>query len=743
MSAGKECNAEQQASTNRSISEPVQRLLEMRHHDPFSILGRHWVGDSHWRICALLPNAYSAAIEDPSLPMQRIGNTDLFAWTGTDLVPQHYLIRWVDHQGACHYICDPYSFPAQLSDLDLHLFTEGAHQHIYQKLGSHIHRIDHINGVLFAVWAPEAERVSVVGDHNQWDGRIHPMRSRGSSGIWELFIPGLGVNACYKYEIRHRGSSRLSLKADPYAQSAELRPDTGSLVAGDSTFNWSDHLWLEHRRHWDWQQTPVSVYEVHAGSWQRAEDGDFLNWKTLAHRLIPYVKGLGFTHIELMPVAEHPLDESWGYQCTGYYSPTSRLGSADDFRYFIDVAHRYNIGVLLDWVAGHFPKDAHGLAQFDGSALYEHEDPRFSEHPDWGTLTFNFARNEVKNFLSANALYWLREFHIDGLRVDAVASMIYLDYSREDGQWLPNKYGGNENLEAIEFLRQLNVVAHEQFPGVMMIAEESTQWPQVSRPTWVGGLGFSMKWNMGWMHDSLDYLSKDPIYRRYHHELLTFSALYAHHENFMLALSHDEVVHGKKSLLGKMAGDDWQAFANLRLLYVFLYTWPGKKLLFMGSEFAQQQEWQSGQSLDWHLLDGPTPGAYRRQGISRLVTDLNQLYRHYPALHRYDFEAQGFMWVDCHDSQQSILSYRRDSHNQTVLVILNFTPQPRNQYRIGVGDKGCYLELLNSDSVFYTGTNTGNGGEVNTQDISCMGQPYSLVLQLPPLAGIVLIRADP
>jgi len=733
-----EINPDLSSAVCGQITEPLQRLLEMRHHDPFSVLGRHWIADDQWRVCVLLPNAGSASIEDPSLPMQRLGNTDLFEWVGSEALPKHYMIRWVDYEGNCHYSCDPYSFAPQLSDLDLHLFAEGCHQHIYQKLGAHLHKVDHINGVLFAVWAPEAERVSVVGDHNNWNGRSHLMRSRGRSGVWELFIPGLGVQVLYKYEISQRGTSKLSLKADPYAQSAQLRPENASVVCAESTFSWSDHLWMERRRQWDWQHQPVSVYELHVGSWRRDENGSFLSWRALAHQLLPYVKDLGFTHIELMPVAEHPLDESWGYQCTGYYSPSSRFGSADDFRYFIDCAHGYKIGVLVDWVAGHFPKDEHGLAQFDGSPLYEHFDARLAEHPDWGTLTFNFARNEVKNFLLANALYWFREFHIDGLRVDAVASMIYLDYSRGENEWLPNQFGGNENLDAIAFLRQLNEIVHEQFPGAMMIAEESTQWPQVSRPTWIGGLGFSMKWNMGWMHDSLEYLGKDPIHRRYHHQLLTFSALYAHHENFMLALSHDEVVHGKKSLLEKMAGDDWQKFANLRLLYVFLYTWPGKKCLFMGCEFAQRQEWRCGQALDWQLLSEPS--SHRHRGISHLIKDLNDLYQHHSALYGYDFDAQGFHWLDCHDSQQSVLSYRRRADGESILVVLNFTPVPRHQYCIGVPENGTYRELINSDSQFYAGSNMGNSGLLKTRPVACMGQPHSLIMLLPPLAAIVLTR---
>ena len=715
----------------------MQRLLEMRHHDPFSILGRHWIADNHWCIRVLLPGAVSASVEGPALPMRRLGNTDIFEWMGNDTIPQHYLIHWQDSQGDSHYRCDPYSFNAQLSDMDMHLFAEGSHQHIYQKLGSHLHRIDHVNGVLFAVWAPNAQRVSVVGDHNNWDGRVNSMRCRGGSGIWELFIPGLAIGTRYKYEIRHADSEHISLKADPYAQRSELRPRTASIVSPKSRFSWSDQLWMEHRKCRDWQHAPMSIYELHAGSWRRAECGGFMSWKALAHSLIPYVKELGFTHIELMPIAEHPLDESWGYQTTGYYAPSSRFGSADDLRYFINCAHRYNIGVIVDWVAGHFPKDDHGLAQFDGSPLYEHGDARRAEHPEWGTLTFNFGRNEVKNFLLANALYWFREFNIDGLRVDAVASMIYLDYSRQDDEWVANQYGGNENLEAIAFLRELNEVVHKQFPGAVMIAEESTAWPQVSRPTWLGGLGFSMKWNMGWMHDSLLYMQKDPIYRCYHHQLLTFSALYAHHENFMLPLSHDEVVHGKRSLLEKMSGDDWQKFANLRLLYLFMYTWPGKKLLFMGAEIAQRDEWDCQKSLDWQLM-----GIDRHQGITRLVTDLNYLYRRHPALYYYEFESRGFEWIECHDGQQSVLSYQRKSDFEVIIVVLNFTPEPRYDYRIGIADEGIYRELINSDSEFYAGSNMGNTGLVHSEAKAWMDQPHSLVLLLPPLAGIVLTRLN-
>ncbi len=656
----------------------------------------------------------------------------MFEWTGDEALPEHYEVEWCDHAGESYRAVDPYTFAPQLSERDLQRFANGEHRYIYQLLGAHPRVIDGIAGVLFAVWAPEAERVSVVGDFNRWDGRTHSMRCRGNSGVWELFIPGIEAGTRYKFEIRHRDHAELVLKADPFARSSERRPQTASVVCADSAFAWSDGLWMEQRESWDWQHRPVSVYELHAGSWRRGDDGEFLSWRELAGELLPYVDEMGFTHIELLPVTEHPLDESWGYQCTGYYAPTSRFGTPDDFRYFIDCCHRRGIGVLMDWVASHFPKDAHGLAGFDGSALYEHADRQRAEHPDWGTLIFNVSRYEVKNFLLANALYWLREFHIDGLRVDAVASMLYLDYSRSAGNWQPNRYGGNENLEAIAFLRELNEIAHGEFPGALVIAEESTAWPQVSRPIWLGGLGFSMKWNMGWMHDTLSYMSKDPIHRRYHHQLLTFSMLYAWHENFVLALSHDEVVHGKRSLLEKMPGDDWQKFANLRLLYTCMFTWPGKKLLFMGGEFAQRNEWDNNRELDWQLLKDAS-----HQGVKKLLTDLNRCYREYSALHYYDFEPDGFEWLDCNDSEQSVLGYVRRARGELIVVLLNFTPVPRYRYRVGVPAAGCYYEILNSDSRWYGGGDVGNSGSVSAEPVAWMGQPWSLSLTLPPLAGVV------
>jgi len=592
---------------------------------------------------------------------------------------------------------------------------------------------DGIDGILFAVWAPNAERVSVVGDFNRWDGRIHPMRNRGQSGVWELFVPGLQPGDLYKFELRQRDSGQILLKSDPYGRYYQMRPDTASVIAAPSQYQWQDDLWMHRRRTQDWLHQPMSVYEVHFGSWKRHADGRYFSYRDLAEQLVPYVKEMGFTHIELLPMTEYPYDGSWGYQVTGYFAPSSRFGSMDDFKYFVDCCHRNGIGVLLDWVPAHFPKDAHGLARFDGTPLYEHEDPRRGEHKDWGTLIFNYGRNEVRNFLYSSAYFWLDEFHIDGLRVDAVASMLYLDYSRQPGEWTPNQYGGNENLDAIHFIRRTNEVVHQAFPGVLMVAEESTAWPQVSRPVYLGGLGFSMKWNMGWMNDTLNYFSNDPVHRQYHHDKLTFSLLYAFSENFVLPLSHDEVVHGKRSLLEKMPGDSWQKFANLRLLFTYLYTHPGKKLLFMGCEFGQGIEWNHDQSLDWHLLEFDL-----QQGVRDVVRDLNHLYQQQLPLHQWDFDWRGFEWVDCHDHNQSVVSFLRKSADGFLLVVLNFTPVVRQDYRIGVPEAGVYAECFNSDSIYYRGSNVSNGTRIESQPVTAMGRDHSIVLTLPPLAGIVL-----
>ncbi|MDR2614289.1 MAG: 1,4-alpha-glucan branching protein GlgB [Candidatus Accumulibacter sp.] len=721
-----------------SLADALRRIAEARHHDPFSVLGRHVEGDEVV-VRAFLPGVVEARIAEGERVMTRLPGSDHFEWRGNgDDLPLHYSLIWRDGQGRERFARDPYTFLPQLGDFDLHLFAEGRHFRAGDALGAHVHEADGVPGVLFAVWAPNAGRVSVVGDFNAWDGRRHPMRVRGNSGVWELFIPDLEPGQIYKYEIRNRESGEILLKADPYGQHYELRPRTGSIVPPRVSYAWGDEDWMNERQRYDWQHQPMSVYEVHLGSWQRDAEGGFLGYREAAHRLVDYVLDMGFTHIELLPITEHPYDPSWGYQVTGYFAPTSRFGNPDDFRYFVDHCHRNGIGVLLDWVPAHFPRDAHGLARFDGTALFEHADPRLGEHKDWSTLIFNFGRNEVKSFLFSSAIFWLEQMHIDGLRVDAVASMLYLDYSRKEGEWLPNVYGGRENLVAIDFLRELNVAAHQQCPGTLMIAEESTSWPQVSRPTYVGGLGFDIKWNMGWMNDTLRYMAQESIYRHYHHGILTFSMLYCFTENFMLPFSHDEVVHGKRSLLNRMPGDEWQRHANLRALYAYQFTHPGKKLLFMGNEFGQGREWDSTGLLDWYVLDYPL-----HQGMQRLVRDLNRLYRSEAALHRYEFEWKGFEWIDCNDAQQSVISYlRKGDDGEHLVVVLNLTPVPRYDYRIGVPRGGCYREILNTDAAVYGGGNLGNAsGWLGTQEGSWMGRPHSLALTLPPLSAIILTHA--
>ncbi|MCU7844736.1 MAG: 1,4-alpha-glucan branching protein GlgB [Candidatus Thiodiazotropha sp. (ex Monitilora ramsayi)] len=722
-------------SSHPFLPEPLQRIAEARHHDPFEVLGCH-AGRGKCLIRLFMPHAERVTLSANRKQIPRVEGSDFFEIELPESeLTLPYSLEWQDKLGNSHQTHDAYSFGTQLPEFDIHLFSEGKHRHAYRFFGAHLHRVDEVEGILFALWAPNAERISVVGDFNQWDGRIHPMRSRGGSGVWELFIPDIGIGSCYKFEIRSNNGD-ISLRSDPYGNFFQLRPENASIVVQDSEFEWDDHDWMSRRKETDWQQEPMSVYEVHLGSWQRDEAGNFLNYRELAHQLCDHMKNTGFTHIELLPVTEHPLDGSWGYQTTGYFAPTSRFGTPDDFRYFVDHLHQNDIGILLDWVPAHFPRDRHALARFDGTALYEHDDPRRGEHRDWGTLIFNFGRNEVRNFLISSAIYWLEEFHLDGLRVDAVASMLYLDYSREPGDWLPNQYGGRENLEAVDFLRELNSVTHDLHPGTMMIAEESTAWPQVSRPTWLGGLGFSMKWNMGWMHDTLSYMSQDPVYRHYHHDLLTFGLLYAFTENFVLPFSHDEVVHGKGSMIDKMPGDGWQKFANLRLLYTYMFSYPGKKLLFMGNEFAQGREWNDGEALDWYLKDQPY-----HSGIVTLLSDLNKLYKQLKPLHQVDFEFNGFEWIDCHDSSQSILSYlRKDREGREILVILNFTPVPRENYRIGVNHPGNYREIFNSDSEYYGGSNMGNGTVIPSEEISWMGRNQSVSLTLPPLGAILLER---
>lgn len=718
-----------------------QALLNARLYDPYTYLGLHREGGQAV-VRVFRPHDAKVWIGTASgfEPMRWIHPDGIFEWRGKTLPAMPYRLR-IEKEGLQHMVYeayDPYAFPLQISAHDLYLFNEGRLWQAYSMLGAQLVNNTGVDGMRFSVWAPNAERVSVVGDFNHWDGRTHPMAVHNSSGVWELFIPELPPDSLYKFEIRNRDSGEVLVKTDPYARRFELRPNTAALTTADSTYDWRDATWMANRVQWDWLHAPLNIFEIHAGSWKRHADGRFYTYRELAQHLLPYVLEMGYTHIELMPISEHPLDESWGYQTTGYFAVTSRYGVPDDFRFFVDTCHQAGIGVILDWVPAHFPQDAFALARFDGTALYEHEDPRLGFHQDWGTYIFNYGRNEVKSFLLSSAYYWLSEFHLDGLRVDAVASMLYLDYSRREGEWLPNKYGGRENLEAIDFLRDLNVMVHAEFPGALTLAEESTAWPAVSRPAYVGGLGFSMKWNMGWMHDTLSYMRQDPIYRRYHHQLLTFSQLYAYTENFVLPFSHDEVVHGKGSLFNKMPGDTWQKFANMRLLGVYQMTWPGKKLNFMGNEFAQQQEWRVNHELDWSLLQQE-----QHAGVQAALRDLNHCYKTVSALHQLDFSAEGFNWIDCEDIDQSVISYRRRAKDGAfVLVILNFTPVPRIGYRMGVSDSGVYHEIFNSDSAYYGGSNMGNAGCIISTQEPWLGFSDSIVITLPPLAGIIFSLQD-
>ena len=717
------------------VNQAALALASARSHDPFAYLGLHQEG-AGWVVRVFAPYHSSAAIllDAAWIALTPTPPDGLFEWRGTTPPAIPYRIQ-LDDGHVKREVHDPYCFPNPISEHDLYLFGEGRFYQAYRMLGAQPMALQDVQGVNFAVWAPNAERVSVVGDFNRWDGRVHPMRTLGASGIWQLFIPDLAPGSLYKFEIRNRHTGNVFVKTDPYAQAFELRPSTAARVAPLPRHEWLDAAWLDRRKHLDWLHAPCNIYEMQISSWRRHPDGRVYTYRELAEYLVPYVKDMGYTHIELMPLSEHPLDESWGYQTTGYFAPTSRYGAPDDLRAFIDACHQNEIGVILDWVPAHFPRDDWALAQFDGTALFEHADPRLGTHQDWGTLIFNYGRREVKSFLLASAHYWLSEFHIDGIRVDAVASMLYLDYSRKPDEWLPNRYGGRENLEAIEFLRDFNVMVHEQFPGALTMAEESTSWPMVSRPTYLGGLGFSMKWNMGWMNDTLSYFEHDPIHRRFHHNQLTFGQLYSYTENFVLPFSHDEVVHGKHSLLDKMPGDAWQKFANLRLLLTYQITYPGKKLNFMGNELAQGLEWGVGRELDWWLL-----GREAHQGVQTCARDLNHHYLTTPALHDLDFTHEGFQWIDCHDADQSTLSYvRRARDGSFVVVALNFTPIPRENYRIGVPRAGVYRELFNSDSSYYGGGNLGNGSGIEAKAGSWMGYPASINITLPPLAGIVLV----
>ncbi|HTH17060.1 MAG TPA: 1,4-alpha-glucan branching protein GlgB [Magnetospirillum sp.] len=718
----------------------AEAIVAGNHGNPFAVLGPHRTkGGAVIRTFQPHVRRVWAAGPAGDVELERVHRDGLFAAPVSDELAGSYALRLELGDGRLETIEDPYRFPPVLGELDIHLLVEGTHLRTFEKLGSHCAVIDGVQGVHFAVWAPNAKRVSVVGDFNHWDGRRHPMRLRVEAGVWEIFIPGLSNGALYKYELVGPHGNLLPLKADPYGHYAEMPPRTASVVWDLADRDWQDSDWMARQQSRNDRHAPVSIYEVHLASWRRVpeEDNRSLTYLELADQLSEYVRDLGFTHVELLPINEHPFSGSWGYQPVGLFAPTSRFGNPEEFRAFVERLHQNGIGVIIDWVAGHFPSDPHGLHFFDGTHLYEHEDPRLGFHKDWNTLIYNYGRREVQNYLVSNALYWMEQYHVDGLRVDAVASMLYLDYSREQGEWIPNKYGGRENLEAIDFLRRMNEVVYGEHSGSMTIAEESTAWPMVSRPVYIGGLGFGYKWNMGWMNDTLRYISKEPIHRRYHHDDLTFGLLYAFHENFVLPLSHDEVVHGKGSIFGRMPGDRWQRFANLRAYYAFMWTHPGKKLLFMGSEFGQEREWNYDGSLDWHLMDDSM-----HRGVHSLIRDLNRLYRVEPALHELDVEPSGFSWIDCNDRDNSVLTYlrRAKDHEDICVIACNFTPVVREGYRVGVPHPGFYHEVLNTDSEWYGGGNVHNEGGRQAEEVAWHGHPWSLNLTLPPLAAVVFKR---
>ena len=740
-----------------SLRDEGQRLSECRHESPFSILGPQPFKDK-WIIRIWMPEASAVELitQETKIQLQNPNHEWIFEGVlekdpGTD-----YQIK-VNRGGIEHVQHDPWSFRKEwMGEIDRHLFSEGNHHHIWRKMGAHLTEIDKKQGVMFCLWAPHAKSVSVIGDLNSWDGRHHPMQKR-LGGIWELFIPGLSEGDLYKYEIRTE-KGHCYEKADPYGFQHEVRPAKSSVISKIDSFQWNDQSWISNRDNRDPLEQPISVYEMHLGSWMHASSDDpfinsngehrapvpaadmkpgsrLLTYKELANKVIPYVKERGFTHIELMPISEHPFDGSWGYQVTGWYAPTSRFGSPDEFRAFVDSCHKEGIGIILDWVPGHFPKDQHGLAYFDGSHLYEHSDPRVGEHKEWGTLIFNYSRNEVRNFLVANLIFWFDQFHIDGIRVDAVASMLYKDYLRPEGEWIPNEDGGNENFEAVRFLQQANHVLFQHFPGALSIAEESTTWTGVTKPTDMDGLGFNLKWNMGWMHDMLDYFEIDPWFRQFNQNNITFSICYNFTENFMLALSHDEVVHGKSHLLHKMPGDDWQKYANTRALLAYMWTHPGKKTIFMGMEFGQRQEWNVWDDLQWDLLNYEP-----HKGIQKLVDDLNNLYKREPALWRNDFDEYGFQWIDCDDNKNSVISFmrREKTDGEWLVIVANFTPQNHSNYRIGVPVDGFYEEIFNTDASQYGGSNLGNMGGKSTDLYNIHGYENSIDLCLPPLSVLVL-----
>ncbi|WP_046023365.1 1,4-alpha-glucan branching protein GlgB [Magnetospira sp. QH-2] len=723
-------------------SKTATALASGSHGDPFAFLGPHEIGDGHVIIRTFQADASEVMVVDSDTgkdlaPLHRIHPNGLFEGELSDSKEDlSYRLR-VTFGKDTVVIEDPYRFGSLLGELDSHLIGEGNHLEAYKVMGAHLHKVDGVSGVCFAVWAPNARRVSIVGPFNQWDGRCHAMRKHHGIGVWELFVPGLGEGEIYKYEIKDRFGNILPLKSDPYAFRCEHPPATASIVEKTGTYKWADKAWMKSRQATTLVDQPISIYEVHLGSWRRVPDEDnrSLTYKELSDQLVSYVKDLGFTHIELLPITEHPFDGSWGYQPIGLFAPTSRFGTPDEFRYFVDRCHKEGIGVILDWVPGHFPTDTHGLEYFDGTHLYEHADPRQGRHMDWGTLIYNFDRKEVANFLLVNALFWINEYHLDGLRVDAVASMLYLDYSRKEGEWIPNEHGGRENLGAIAFLRRLNELVYERGQGAFTLAEESTAWPMVSRPTYLGGLGFGYKWNMGWMHDTLLYMSKDPVHRRYHHNDMTFGMLYAYSENYVLPLSHDEVVHGKGSLLGRMPGDTWQRFAGLRAYFGFMWVYPGKKLLFMGGEFGQEREWAYAESLDWHLLENPL-----HKGMQTLIADLNKVYREHPSLPQQDCEPEGFRWVENHDVDQSVFAYLRYGKDGSVMLVINsFTPVVRQGYRLGVPVPGAWVECVNTDKSEYGGSGVMNEGDLWTEDLAWHDQPYSLNITIPPLATVTFV----
>ena len=719
------------------------------HENPFDILGPHRIEDEGRHALAVrayLPESQQVWLVDPlagsSQPMRQIHPAGLYeAVTSPEIFDRkagrNYQFRAISHSGEQTTMHDPYAFDPLLTDYDLHLLGEGRHWDCYRKLGAHKREVNGVEGVNFAVWAPNAEGISVVGDFNKWDRRTHAMRKHNPGGIWELFIPGLETGTLYKYSVKQQGGHVVD-KIDPYGFAAEVPPLTANIVSDLDSHDWGDEQWMNRREIYNGLDSPMSIYEVHLGSWRRNQNGDsqWPNYRDLAHQLVDYCREMGYTHLELMPVSEHPFTGSWGYQTVGYFAATSRYGTPQDFQYFVDHCHQHGIGVLIDWVPAHFPKDGHGLDYYDGSALYEHADPRQGEHPDWGTKIFNYGRNEVSNFLISNALFWLDKYHIDGLRVDAVASMLYLDYSREDGEWIPNEYGGRENLHAISFLKEFNEQVHEQYPGVLTIAEESTAFGGVSKPTYLGGLGFSLKWNMGWMNDTLRYMRHEPIHRQFHHDEMTFSLIYAFSENFTLPFSHDEVVHGKGSLLDQMTGDMWQRFANLRLLYGYQWTHPGKKLQFMGCEIAQWNEWDCETELQWDLLQWDL-----HQGMQKMVADLNGLYRREPALYEVDFDWTGFEWIDSHNYNDSVLVYIRKAKDPEdfLFVACNFTPVVRPNYRLGVPVGGWYDEIFNTDSEYYGGSNVGNFPGVEAEATESHSRPFSIEITLPPL-GVTILK---